>query len=324
MWWLLGAARRLKALGILGMNRRNAAMILDHNPRHLFPLVDDKLRMRNLCLRIGVPTPAVYAAVGSYAQLRRLAELLRHRDDFVLKPNRGSAGRGVLVIIGREGDTFVRHNGERLGLDQVRQHLSDILSGMYSLGGRPDEAIVQQRVRLHPAFEPITYKGIPDLRVILYRNQPAMAMLRLPTKASNGRANLHQGGIGTGVDLESGVTHHAVLRNRACEKHPDTGVSVVGRSVPYWPDVLRMSRRAAEAVGLGYVGIDIIVDAAEGPMLLEANARPGLAIQIANNRGLVPRLRKIDELLDQPARGDRDKVIAGRIGPSITVARRSA
>src|SRR5207237_7771744 len=129
-------------------------------------------------------------------------------EDFVIKPNRGSAGRGVLVIVGRDGERFVRHNGERLRMEQLRQHLSDILSGMYSLGGRPDEAIVQQRVRLHPAFEPISYKGIPDIRVILYRNVPAMAMLRLPTQASNGRANLHQGGIGAGVELATGRPIH--------------------------------------------------------------------------------------------------------------------
>jgi alpha-L-glutamate ligase-like protein len=297
MHWLFKAANRLKRHGILGMNWRNAALILDHNPRRLFPIVDDKLRMARLCKKIGVATPAVYAAVRSYAELRRLQDTLRFRDDFVIKPNRGSAGRGVLVILGREGDTFIRHNGERLGFEQLRQHLSDILSGMCSLGGRPDEAIVQQRIRLHGAFEPISYKGIPDIRVILYRNEPAMAMLRLPTRASNGRANLHQGGIGTGIDLETGVTHHAVLRNRSCVRHPDTGVPVVGMTVPYWSDVLAMSRRAAEAVGLGYIGVDIVIDAEAGPMLLEANARPGLAIQIANNQGLMPRLAEIDRKL---------------------------
>src|SRR5262249_42021146 len=161
----------------------------------------------------------------------------------------------------------------------------DILSGMYSLGGQPDTAIVQQRVRLHPAFEAITYKGIPDVRVVLYRNEPAMAMLRLPTKESGGRANLHQGGIGAGVDLETGLTHHAVQRNRFVELHPDTRRRVVGTLVPYWAEVLRLSRRVAGAVGLGYVGVDVILDAHDGPMLLEANARPGLAIQIANGRG---------------------------------------
>jgi alpha-L-glutamate ligase-like protein len=302
MLWLFKAPRRLKELGILSMNHRNAACILDYNPRALFPLVDDKLRMRDLCGRIGVPTPEVYGSISYPAELRRLPEYLAHLNDFVIKPSRGSGGRGILVVIGRDGDHFLRHNGEPLPLDNIRQHLSDLLSGMYSLGGHPDQAMFQQRVRLHPEFEALSYKGIPDIRVVLYRGEPAMAMLRLPTRASGGRANLHQGGIGAGVDLDSGITNHAVLRNRVVEHHPDTNVPVVGRRVPFWPEVLEMSRRVAAAIGLGYVGVDIVVDAVDGPLLLEANARPGLAIQIANGRGLVPRLQEIDKLLRQPRR----------------------
>jgi alpha-L-glutamate ligase-like protein len=297
MFWLFKAARRLRELGILGMNRRNAAYILDHNPRGVFPIVDDKMRMHRLCAAIGVPTPRVYAEIGSYGQLRELRRLLAACEDFVIKPNNGSAGRGVLVLTGRDGQGFVRHNGELLALDDLRQHLSDILSGLYSLGGQPDSALVQQRIRLHPAFARVAYKGIPDVRVIVYRNEPAMAMLRLPTKQSGGRANLHQGGIGTGVDLETGITNHAVQRNRLVQRHPDTGLPVVGMEVPHWDEILRMSRRVAQAVGLGYIGVDIVVDEKEGPLLLEANARPGLAIQIANNRGLAPRLEEIDALL---------------------------
>ncbi len=299
MHWLFTAFGRLKALGILGMNRRNAACILDHNPRRLFPVVDDKLRMHGLCRQIAVPTPAIYTEIGYHSMLRRLPELLAGHNDFVLKPNRGSAGRGVLVIAGREGNCFLRHNGERVRLESLRQHCSDILSGMYSLGGLPDQVLVQQRVRLHPAFDAVAFKGIPDIRVILYRNEPAMAMLRLPTRESNGRANLHQGGLGVGIELSSGLTHHAVQRNRFVECHPDTGVPLVGLRVPHWRDVLLMARRVAEAVGLGYLGVDIVVDAEEGPMLLEANARPGLAIQIANGRGLLPRLQAIDAQIEQ-------------------------
>jgi alpha-L-glutamate ligase-like protein len=292
------AFRRLKDLGILGMNRRNATCVLDHNPRRLFPVVDDKLRMHGLCRGIGVPTPEIYAVIGYHALLRRLPELTAKHVDFVVKPNRGSGGRGILVVTGRNGAKFVRHNGDRLPLDHLQQHISDMLSGMYSLGGRPDQALIQQCIHLHPDFAALTYKGIPDIRIILYRNEPAMAMLRLPTKASNGRANLHQGGIGVGIEMASGITFHAVKKNRFIDHHPDTLVPVVGLKVPYWREVLQMSRRAAEAVGLGYIGVDIVIDANQGPMLLEANARPGLAIQIANGRGLVPRLRAIDARLD--------------------------
>jgi alpha-L-glutamate ligase-like protein len=297
MYWLFKAWQELRKAGILGINCRNAACILDHNPRQLYPTVDDKLRMHELCREIGVPTPAVHSVIRTHSMLRSIEKCLGKHEDFVIKPNRGSAGRGVLVVTGRDQEAYLRHNGEVLAIDRIRQHISDILSGMYSLGGRPDYALVQQRIRLHPSFERVAYKGIPDVRVILYRHEPAMAMLRLPTKASNGRANLHQGGIGVGVDLASGLAHHAVQRNRFVLGHPDTGLPVIGMRVPQWNHILQMSRRIAEAVGLGYIGVDIVVDRDLGPMLLEANARPGLAIQIANARGLMPRLAEIDAAL---------------------------
>ncbi len=298
MFWLFRAARRLRDLGILGMNRRNATCILDHNPRAKYPLVDDKLRLHLLCRDKGVASPAIHGVVRCHSQMRHLPGLLRERDEFVIKPNEGSAGRGILVVTGRRGADFVRHNGQLISADGLRQHVSDILSGMYSLGGRPDRALIQQRVRLHPDFEAIAFQGIPDVRVVLYRNEPAMAMLRLPTKESGGRANLHQGGIGAGVDLATGVTHHAVQRNRFVRSHPDTRNDVIGWRVPHWDEVLAMSRKVAQIVGLGYVGVDVVVDRDAGPLLLEANARPGLAIQIANDQGLMPRLEAIDALLD--------------------------
>src|SRR5262249_17123039 len=176
MFWPFSTARRLKSLGILGMNRRNAACILDQNPRRLYPLVDDKIRMRDLCASLRVPTPSIHAEIETHSSLRRLPEFLFDLDDFVIKPACGSAGRGILVVVGRNDAGFLRHNGETIGPVQIRRHVSDILSGMYSLGSRPDRALVQQRVHLHPTFQSVAYKGIPDVRVVLYRNEPAMAM----------------------------------------------------------------------------------------------------------------------------------------------------
>ena len=286
--------RRLTDLGILGINRRNAACILDLNPRHAYPAVDSKRTMRDLCHRIGVPTPAIFAVISAHSALRHLPRLLDAHEDFVIKPNRGAGGRGILVVAGRAGKRFIRHNCELADLHDIRQHVSSVISGLFSLGGNPDEALIQQRVLLHPAFERISYQGIGDVRVILYKRVPVMAMLRLPTKASNGRANLHQGGIGAGVDMDTGLTTRAVMRNHLADRHPDTGVSLVGFRVPYWPQILEMARRVAATVDLGYLGVDIVVDRDLGPLLLEANARPGLAIQIANGQGLLSRVEAIE------------------------------
>jgi alpha-L-glutamate ligase-like protein len=294
MNWIIHAARRLRKLGILGMNRRNAEFILDHNPRALFPVVDDKLKMLALCKRIGVPTPEVFAAIASFGKIKDLGALLEGRDEFVVKPNCGSGGRGILVVTGRQDRHFLRHNGDKITLDELRQHLSDTLSGMFSLGGHTDVVLLQQLIHLYPAFEKVSFKGIPDIRVVLYKNKPTLAMLRLPTRASGGRANLHQGGLGAGIDLATGITHHAVLFGKGITTHPDTGMSLIGIQVPFWRRILEMSAEVAAAVGLGYIGIDVVVDARHGPMLLEANARPGLAIQMANGMGLWHKLKEID------------------------------
>jgi alpha-L-glutamate ligase-like protein len=291
--------RRLAKLGILAMNRRNAECILDLNPRSAYPVVDSKRKMRDLCHAIKVPTPTIFGSIAAHSALRRLPQLLETRTDFVIKPNRGAGGRGILVIADRKGAHYVRHNGEAIDYGEVRQHVSSVVSGLFSLGGQTDEALIQQRVLLHPAFERISYQGIGDVRVILYRREPVMAMLRLPTKESGGRANLHQGGVGAGVDLATGLTSRAVMRNRMICVHPDTGESLVGFKVPFWPEIIQMARTVAAAIALGYLGVDIVVDRDLGPLLLEANARPGLAIQIANGQGLLPRLEEVDRRLQE-------------------------
>jgi D-alanine-D-alanine ligase-like ATP-grasp enzyme len=48
--------------------------------------------------------------------------------------------------------------------------------------------------------------------------------------------------------------------------------------------------------GLGYIGADIVLDRLRGPVLLELNARPGLAIQVANQCGLLHRLEVAQEI----------------------------
>ena len=154
-------------------------------PAPAYPVVDSKRKMRDLCQRIGVPTPAIYGSVAAHSALRHLPQLLAGHDDFVIKPNRGAGGRGILVVAGREGDAFLRHNGERLTLSDLRQHVSSTVSGLFSLGGQSDEALIQQRVLPHPAFDALTYQGIPDVRVIVYKKA-----------AGNGHAAVAHEGIG--------------------------------------------------------------------------------------------------------------------------------
>ena len=117
-----------------------------------------------------------------------------------------------------------------------------------------------------------------------------MAMVRLPTQASRGRANLHQGAVAAGIELHSGRTLGGVCQSRIIDVHPDTRQPIQGLVIPYWTQLLGAAVRLATHLEMGYVGIDFVLDENRGPIVLEANARPGLAIQLANRTGLLHRL----------------------------------
>lgn len=303
---MFGLFDKLKGRGVLGINARNARFISRHNPRRLFPLVDDKLKTKALCQQFGIPAPELYGVVEAHGDLRQLPKILAPYSEFVIKPVRGAMGNGVLVVVGRDGEHYVKGSGVKLNDQEVRHYVSGILSGLYSLAGNNDRAMIEYRVQLHPTFQAVSFGGVPDIRVIVFKGVPALAMLRLPTRRSDGRANLHQGAIAAGVDIATGRTHHAVQSNRLIEMHPDTGNNVIGMQVPYWEEILRIAAVSAEMTGLGYIGVDVVLDASHGPLLLELNARPGLAIQIANFQGLLVPLEQIERVdttrLDTAAR----------------------
>ncbi len=287
---------KLKALGVLGMNSRIGEFMLPHNSRKDYPKVDDKVVTAELAARHGIPMPDNYRVIESFGELRELGETLAPHDAFVIKPARGSMGNGIIVVTGRAEGQFIRAGGSRTTLRNLRYHMAQILGGLYSINGYPDRAIVQYMIRMHPVFNDISFNGVPDIRVIVFRGFPVMAMTRLPTGESGGRANLHQGALGVGIDLARGVTTHCVHHNRIIAAHPDTGRPLAGIAIPQWKDILHMAVKGYELSGLGYLGVDIALDRDRGPLVLEMNARPGLTIQLANLTGLKKRLVPFMEL----------------------------
>lgn len=311
---LPAAPWRLMRAGVLGINRRNAELCLPLNPRHRYPLVDDKVLTKSLCREHGIPVPETFAIVDRIRLVRDLDRLVANRPEFVVKPARGAGGRGILIITDHDGRTFTRSTGDRLSLTDLRHHIWSILGGLHSLSGRPDRVIIEARVRPHPAFERLSVGGTPDVRVIVHRGQPLMAMMRLPTSASGGRANLHQGGVGAGIELATGRTFHAVCRNRPIDRHPDTDAALCGVQVPDWALHLDTAARSAQILDLGYVGIDLALDPLLGPVVLEANGRPGLSIQMANRRGILAALREREA--QKAADAERELPFSGTGAPA--------
>jgi len=312
-------ARKLRKIGVLGLNERNADFIMRLNPRRLYPRVDDKVLTKDLALKAGMAVPDLYGVIVHQADVKNLGKMVADKDSFVIKPAQGSGGDGIFVVTGRserKRESFRLSSGLLISEGELRHHISNIVGGQYSLSGNRDKALIEYCVHFDPTFAEVSFQGVPDIRVIVYRGYPVMAMVRLPTRASDGKANLHQGAVGAGVDMSTGTTLSGVLSDHLVEDHPDTGALIAGLKIPNWDFILESSARGYEVTGLGYLGVDMVIDADRGPLILEMNARPGLNIQIANGTGLANRIARIEELFDPAATPEQRAAIARREFPA--------
>ena len=241
---MIGRYRALRRAGLLGINERNVRLVNELNPRRLIRLVDDKRETKRLANAANIPTPELYGVIANPFHMRHLESYLDKPDGVVIKPANGSQGNGIQVLMEPMRGGWRRSNGQRALLEDIRFHVNNILSGMYSL----------------------------------------------PTAESDGKANLHKGGVGVGLDLVTGKTLSGMQNGKTTDIHPDTANPLRNFSVPHWDTMLEMAAKAYDVTGLGYLGADIVLDKTKGPLLLELNARPGLAIQVANRIGIRPLL----------------------------------
>ncbi|HIF9193001.1 TPA: alpha-L-glutamate ligase-like protein [Photobacterium damselae] len=287
---------KLKKRGIMGMNQRNHSYIGRYNDRSRYPLVDNKLKTKIVAQEYGATVPELIGVIDSQATVKTIHNMVKDWPGFVIKPAQGSGGKGILVIVKHKDGVYVKPSGAEINKEDVERHITNTLAGLFSLGGKNDVAMVENLIEFDNVFDGFSYEGVPDVRVIVFKGYPVMAMMRCSTSASDGKANLHQGAVGVGIDIASGKAIRAVQFNKPIERHPDTDRLLSELEVPNWEKLLTLASSAWEMTGLGYMGTDMVLDKKLGPMVLELNARPGLAIQIANGCGLLPRLRHIETM----------------------------
>lgn len=287
---------KLRRRGIMGMNQRNISYIGRYNDRSLFPNVDNKLKTKQLAIENDIAVPDLIGVVSYQHEVGHIADLLKGHNGFCIKPAKGSGGKGILVILSTDENGYKKASGEYVSHEEVVRHVTNILAGLFSLGGASDVAVIEALIEFDPAFKGLSHQGVPDIRMIVFQGYPMMAMLRLATEASDGKANLHQGAVGVGIDIATGKAKRAVQFDRPIEEHPDTGKHFSEVEIGNWDQLLHLSAGCYEMSGLPYLGADIVIDKNKGPLVLELNARPGLAIQMANDMGMLPRLKHIEQL----------------------------
>lgn len=288
-----------KSRKLLGMNARNLAYIRPQNRKRGMRIADHKLLCKHILSKNNLAVSALIGKIHSVEELESF-DWNALPNSFALKPNRGFGGEGILVVYGRKKnrpDAWIKADGSIVTIEDVKTHIRNILDGSFSLSNTPDAAFFEERLKLLKLFKPYAFKGIPDIRVIVFNKVPVMAMLRLPTRASDGKANLQQGAIGLGIDMATGTTTTAIAgKGHIIEYTADTHLPLSGIKIPYWKQILTMSVQAQEISGLGFLGADVAIDRDRGPVILELNARPGLSIQLANLSGLKERLDRVKGL----------------------------
>lgn len=277
---------------VLGMNRRNLGYVYPSNPRKYFEFANNKLLTKQTLGKAGLRVPETFLTVSYFYELTEMEEALLRLKSFVIKPSSGSGGSGIVVISDYQEGAWRSVSGKIYTFADLKKHIADIIFGVYSFGLN-DTAIIEERIVQNSIISELSPKGLADIRVINYRGSNVKAMLRIATVASDGRANLHQGGVGVAIDLESGRTFSAMVHSEEITHHPDTGIALLGVTIPSWDALLRLAEAASKAIPLDYLGVDIALSES-GPVILEVNARPGIEIQNICAEGMREPLAAID------------------------------
>lgn len=298
----------MKLSSILGLNARSALFSYPYNTQGGKRIANSKLQTARVLAKAGIAHPEIYKKFKDFSNILAF-DFNSLPSSFALKPSRGLGGEGIIVVkkklevtklqsdkVKKKENVWITTQRQKVTVEDLKLQILDILEGAYSIGNIPDVAFIQEYVGRHKAFRKYAYRGTPDIRIIVFNKVPIMAMLRLPTKESGGRANLHQGAIGVGIDIATGITTKAIWHGEYIRRKPDTSRKLHGIKIPSWTSVLETAVAAQIATGLGYVGVDMVFHPDKGPQVLELNAQPGLQIQSANGEGLKKRLERIEDL----------------------------
>jgi Sugar-transfer associated ATP-grasp len=248
-------------------------------------ITEDKWIFYRLIDSFGLPAPQTYGLYDpAYGTTWDLARPLRTADDLVeelarlrppavvLKPNGGHQGQNLLILdrIDHDSGRAVTGAGEDTAVEEALRSVD--ITGM---GGYPGY-IVQERLANHPALAELAPYATNTVRVQTLLSEMGEvhvlgAVLRLSRRGKM-VDNFSQGGVAVAVDPETGVTGRGITKHSDfISRHPDSGVDLAGRQLPFWDEVLSLVRRGAGCLtGLRGVGWDVAVTPT-GPVVVEAN-----------------------------------------------------
>jgi alpha-L-glutamate ligase-like protein len=213
---------------------------------------------------------------------------------FVVKPNWGFWGKWILVFTEISPDwCYVTNDSKIFSKKDLLAHFRNILDWFYSLSWNRDKVLIEKKIELDEEIELLWKYWLPDIRIITFNMVPVMAMLRVPTKASNWKANLHIWACWVGIDIWTGKLTYITSNSKIIKSIPGIW-DVRWLKLPRWDEALALAVKVQQVTKIWYIGCDIVLDKIDWPLVLEINIRPWLEVQVANMAPLKDRLEKVE------------------------------
>ncbi|MCI8545134.1 MAG: hypothetical protein HFH09_02760 [Bacilli bacterium] len=215
--------------------------------------------------------------------LEELKQFLKKHQTFMSKPYDGLGGAAVLKVNSSD-------------IKEIEVYYEECKNNRIFL-----EEVVSQ----HKDLNGLCDKSCNTLRVMTFNNHGTPEILWAGLRIGNGINsvdNFHAGGMGTGIDLDTGrLTQPALDKDlNQYTHHPKTNIEITGFQLPYFEEVKKVVKEAAlESDKILVVGWDVAITD-KGPIIIEGNRRPGFdLVQVVSGRGRIDIMRHVLEELNK-------------------------
>lgn len=256
-----------------------------------------------------------YASIGYQHEFYKIAASVKYAPFFSNKVN---FNHNFHEFVKRECVSY--EDGFNKVLAFIKEHKEVVRKPISGLGGANVEKIETKNIKnTKEFFDKLKEENCMIEELVIQNeewsklNPNSLNTIRVVTKCINGEAsvifavarigsgasivdNFHQGGVGVKVNIEKGCLEGLAIdkNNNESEFVPTTKVKVDGFKIPFWNEVIEMTKKAAKVNdNVNVVGWDVGLTN-DGPVIIEGNRGPGMdIIQVLYKRGVKPDLEII-------------------------------
>lgn len=213
-----------------------------------------------------------------------ILNLLREKKVLIIKPNSSkSGGEGVMKVEWKDGVICI-NNKETISIKEFQDRIKNL-----------ENNIVTEYAFNHPKLKEIWPDSECTLRIVMVKLPKKdifakakwkciVSYARFGTSISGGTSNLSSGGVGVGIDFQTGKFRAFGVRKQEfciggqwkCSEHPDTHVVWKDKCLPNWNYVRDTLYKVCDHYdSLSHLGFDVIITR-KGFVLCEINSKPGM------------------------------------------------